>query len=226
MYSKRFLSFILIFLLVTTFVFAQGLDKTQEDIDKAAKDLEEGVDKFRDLQKPDSWTFIFSQWKEFLLKNKLVSGVDSFFTKINIVFLVLFGMSWDLTPQMFFAFLFWVFTFLSINRYMSNLNSGLISWFYSLIFIVVMAQTNFFEYFGKWMVSMIFYKDSILYQISFFFVALIFIIVWFGAHLGLAKYIDKHKKDSDEKRFKRSIKNTEDTVNVLAEAKARESLKS
>lgn len=222
MNSKRLVLFFALFLLLISFVFAQGLDNTQEEIDKAAKDLEEGVNKFRDLQRPNSWVFIFSQWKETLLKNKFISGVDIFFTKINIVFIILFGMSWDLTPQMFFAFLFWIFTFFAINRYMILVTDGIKSLLYSAIAIIVIAQAGIFKYFGKWMVGMIFYKTSIIYRISFFFVAVIFVVVWFGANLGLAKYIENHKKETEDVKLKTSVKNTEEAVGALAHAKAAE----
>lgn len=220
MYLKKVFCFFALLLIFSSLVYAQSLDKTQEDIDKAAGDLEDSVNKFRDLQDPDSWSFIFSQWKEFLLKNKLISGVNDFFTNINIVFVIFFGMDWDLSPQMFFAFLFWIFTLFSAINYFSTINKGGIGILYSFIAVVLLAQINLFEYVGKWSVSLIFYKTSIVWRILFFIVLIGLFVCWMLANKSVANWLKKRREEKEKKELKKSVEDTKDVVTAMGEGAA------
>lgn len=208
MYLNKIWCFFVFAILISSLVFGQEIEKTQEDIDKAAKDLEEGVNKFRDLQKPDTWSFIFAQWKEVLLKNKLISGMDTLFTKINIVFLVLFGMNWGLTLQMFFAFLLWIILFFFLTKYISSVNNqGGLGILYSLMVVVLLAQINLFEYFGKWSVALILYSDG-FFKTLFAYILIILLLIGLGFFGDKIIKLAKKKKDKEIDEADKKAKGT------------------
>ncbi len=99
-------------LFFSSFAGAQ-LGDIEHQIDNASKTLQDNVDKVKELAQDDKWNFIGSQWKEFLLKNKVISEVNSLFTNIDIVFVVLFSLHWAISIEMLFVFMMWLFTGLS-----------------------------------------------------------------------------------------------------------------
>ena len=76
--NSKIFSFLIILILLVSFTFAQ-IDNVEKQIEDAAEGLKGNVTKVRGFTETDKWNFIGAQWKEFLLKNKAVAGVDSFF---------------------------------------------------------------------------------------------------------------------------------------------------
>src|SRR3989344_5157591 len=60
------------------------------------------------------WEFIGQQWQELLLQNKFIKPVDALFHKINFAFVFLFARDYTFGLEMFFAFLWWMFTYFSL----------------------------------------------------------------------------------------------------------------
>lgn len=204
--NSKIFSFLIILVLLVSFTFAQ-IDNVEKQIEDAAEGLKGNVTKVRGFTETDKWNFIGAQWKEFLLKNKAVAGVDSFFTKINIVFVIFLGMDWSISLELFFGFLFWIFTFFSINKYMSSIGKGGIGILYSIALLVLLAQINLFEYFGKWSFGIIFFKDIILWK--FFSVAsiILFIVGYYIFNKFFANRL-KSKREEKEKKEERSDRKT------------------
>lgn len=187
---------VILFCLVLLVSAVSGqLDQTQKDIEKSGEEVQKAVEKARGFTEADYWENIGLQWKEFLLRNKFVSSVNVFFTKINIVFLILFGMNWSLSFNMFFAFLFWVFTLYSIIKYMSSVDKKAIGILYSFIIVILLAQINLFEYIGKWSVALVFYKSSLLWKVLFFLAVIGFFVGFWGLNRSIAKWIKKKREE-------------------------------
>jgi len=85
---------------VTAEVAVEGLGDLEENIE----DLEEKAEEIENLPEniETKWDYLGNEWKNVLLKNKLVSGLDSFFTQISVIFEVLgnppvfYGGHWQL----------------------------------------------------------------------------------------------------------------------------------
>lgn len=201
---KRGILFFCALILILSFVSAQNLEQTQKEIEDSANELQEGIDKLRNITDPQQVDIRWQKWKEFILRNKAVSGINEFFIKINVVFVILFGMDWSFSIAMAVAFLFWVFTFISIFVYMKNFQGGALGLLYSLIFIVLLAQINLFEYIGKWADKLIFYKASLLWRTLFLLFIIGVCIGWFSVNRLIAKEIEKKKKKQIEEMDKHS----------------------
>ncbi|MEK6894232.1 MAG: hypothetical protein AABX10_02100 [Nanoarchaeota archaeon] len=199
---------VILFCLVLLVSAVSGqLDQTQKDIEKSGEEVQKAAEKARGFTEADYWENIGLQWKEFLLRNKFVSSVNVFFTKINIVFLILFGMNWSLSFNMFFAFLFWVFTLYSIIKYMSSVDKKAIGILYSFIIVILLAQINLFEYVGKWSVALVFYKSSLLWKVGFFLGVMV-LFVFFGVLNKFFSNLLKKRKEGKEKNADKEDRKT------------------
>lgn len=213
---KNYFLIALIFLFLISFVYAQT-PSTEQEIDKAAEELENKVNTARGFTEAEYWENIGVQWKEFLLRNKAVSSVNSFFTKINIVFIILFGMDWSLSANMFFALFFWVIMFFSINRYMASIDKGGIGFLYSLIIVVLLAQINLFEYVGKWSVALVFYKGSVLWKVLFFlFIIGLFVGFWAFSR-SISNFLKKRKEEKEKKKDRKAKETFGKMINAAVE---------
>jgi hypothetical protein len=213
---------LLVFSMLIGVVHGQSstLEQNQKNIEDSAKNLQESVDKARGFTQEDYWQNIGSQWKEILLKNKLIAGLDSFFTKINLLFIILFGMDWSLSFNMLFAFLFWIFTFFSILKYFSSIGKSNIGLLYSFIGVILLAQINFFEYIGKWSVALVFYKTSILWRSVFFIFLIGLYVVWMLVHKSVADWLKKRKENKKYEGLMNSVQKTERLVTAIGESAA------
>ena len=113
---KIFVCFLIVSFVLFGFVSAQ-LSGLENQIEGVSGNLENNITAVREFTDKDKWDFIGSQWKEFLLKNKAVAGVDAFFTKTDAVFYFLFRQHWELSLMMLSVFLWWLFTLLSFVNY-------------------------------------------------------------------------------------------------------------
>ena len=188
------------------FVSAQ-LDGLENQIEGISENLENNVTKLKEFTEKSKWDFIGSQWKEFLLKNKAIAGVDAFFTKINVVFLVLFARDWSISMGMLFAFLLWLFTLFSLYWYASAYD--LKSWKIFLLSIcgtIALAHIRLFNVLSVIFEKMMFYKATFLWKMSIF----ILVIVLINVYLFINKFFSKQIKISREKAKQQSL---EDEVN-------------
>ena len=198
MFRQMHLRIILLcFVLLVSAVSGQ-LDEAEKKIDETSKNLQESVDKARGFTQADYWENIGLQWKEFLLRNKFVSSANAFFTKINIVFVILFGMNWSLSFNMLFAFLFWIVILYCIYRYTSTISDGWLSFLYSFIALVLLAQINLFEYVGKWSVALVFYKSAFLWKVAFFLGVLVLFVIFGILNKSLSNWFKKRKESKEE----------------------------
>ena len=173
-----------------------GLENQIEDV---SGNLEGNVTKIREITERDKWDFIGSQWKELLLKNKAVAGIDAFFTKINIVFVVLFAHDWDFSLGLLFVFLIWLFTLLSFVTYARlKFDNGWTVFLVSLGATLVFAHARIFNYLSNGAVKVFLYKPSAGWRLLILAVEILALF----AYLKLNQFISKNLKKAKEKRKK------------------------
>ncbi len=195
---KRKLVIVLLLLFAISFASAQlsGLENQIEDV---SGNLEGNVTKIREITERDKWDFIGSQWKELLLKNKAVAGIDAFFTKINIVFVVLFAHDWDFSLGLLFVFLIWLFTLLSFVTYARlKFDNGWTVFLVSLGATLVFAHARIFNYLSNGAVKVFLYKPSAGWRLLILAVEILALF----AYLKLNQFISKNLKKAKEKRKK------------------------
>jgi len=94
------------------------------------------------------WDYLKQEWKAVLLKNKLISIIDSFFKKISPVFTVLFNYPYDLlSPTLWIIIILWIFFFLSIAILLRDYSSfsATISYPIGIVFAIVLAHLKVLE---------------------------------------------------------------------------------
>ena len=104
-------------LILLVFVVSAQLGNVENQIEGAVDSIENNITKIKEFTEVSKWDFIGSQWKEFLLKDKTIAGIDAFFTKINIVFVVLFARDWSISLEMLFVFLLYALFLFTSNLF-------------------------------------------------------------------------------------------------------------
>ncbi len=146
--------------------------------------LESGVDSVKNnaeavksFTEKDKWDYLSEQWKELLLKSKVISSVDSFFKKINFIFFLLLGRNYELSLTLFFSLILWIFFFISIGKIMYTFSafSPKVSYIIAFLFAVILGHVKVYDGISLVIFKIIFYKEGI-WGWAFFF---IFLVVYF-----------------------------------------------
>ena len=62
------------------------------------------------------WEYLGKEWKNVILGNPIMKAIDSFFTSISIVFLIIFGIDYSLSFTFLFTVILWIFFVAFINN--------------------------------------------------------------------------------------------------------------
>jgi len=154
-----------------------------------------------DLSSGDT-DFLLNKLKELFLENKFISKMDTFFKKINGVFVFLFAQNYSFSLEMFFVVVLWLLTFFSLLGYAEAfiINKGycLAS---SLAATIILSWMKIFNFVSLWFVNFVFYKaDSFLF--SFFTFLLIFVLLFSYIYIN-KMFAGRIKKDKEKERQKR-----------------------
>jgi len=109
------------------------------------------------VQLTEKWQTLGTEWKTNLMQNSFISGIDSFFQKINVVFLVLFGVDYSMSLALFLIVILWVFLFLIGFNILGNTIFS--KWAAVLISIGVAigaAQIKLFQLPVNWIIGLFF----------------------------------------------------------------------
>lgn len=171
-----------------------------ESLEEGKEKLQEGVDKVEDIKEKleeGKWDYLGKEWKEIFLTSKIVSSIDSFLTKINIVFVVLFGESYSLSLTLFLVISLWFFFFFKFSEIFTDWTSfsSTTAMVIGLCFTIILAQFQILrkivEFFG-WLV---FSQESNIWR---FLIMLIIFLVMIGLYYLSSYFGDLHKKKEEE----------------------------
>jgi hypothetical protein len=73
-----------------------------------------GISSDSGVKLTQKWEYLGKEWKNIILRNPIVQSIDSFFQKMNPVFLVLFGVNYSLSLTLFLIVFFWMCLFFLI----------------------------------------------------------------------------------------------------------------
>ncbi len=200
--------FICLFLFL---ILIQSFNIQAQDIGEGLEDFEEqfqeGVDRVGDVKEQleeGKWDYLGKEWKKILLKNKFVSSIDSFLTKISIVFVVLFGEAYSLSLTLLLVIVLWFYFFFKFSEiftdYASFSSSTAIVIGVALTIILAQLQIlrKIIEFFG-WL---IFTQEANIWRffiILGIFVGLIF-IYYLTSYFGDIR--KKRKEEGERERAK------------------------
>jgi len=195
---KRSVFLFLILLLLSSTIISAQLGNVGEQIQGVSENLEGNVDKVKEFTEGDKWDFIGSQWKEFLLKNKAISGVNDFFTKIDIVFVVLFSLHWAISIEMLFVFMLWLFTGLSIYGYLFIFRNTYVRWGASFLGAVALAHAKVYYLISTAMYKLIFFKQNNWWSLATFVICITLLILYFMINKVISKKLQESRKLGEE----------------------------
>jgi len=197
--SKR--NFIFIFIgififLILSFANAQTPTTLTED------ELKE-LNKLAGVANPQDWGDLLESWKQSVLQNEIVAGINSFLMKINIVFVILFGTDYSWSLFMFFVIVFWVFFLIQIAGAlrMTSIFSKGISLIISLGLTIILAQLGLYSALSKLLFNNSFILNAEPWVGALFYVGIIILLVFLGTVNKLVeKKLEKNKELSEKER--------------------------
>ncbi len=197
----------IILLLANAFIVKGEVDTSA--IGDDAEKILDTTTKLKEFTEKNKWEFLGEQWKEFLLKNAFIAGVDSFFKKIDIAFVIILAESYDLSIKFFIIFLMWLFVllisfFLIKDFLFFKKGTGFLI---SLGIVVVFGHIGVYSIFSDLILNLLFYKEGIWRWISWFIfiIMYIFIILYIktivrGMGEGHKKKLEQNKQESLEEK--------------------------
>lgn len=209
---KIFLLFF-VFLLLISLVSSQNSGDLQENLEETREQIDE-----------IKYNFLGEKWKEIFLKNSFVSNLDNFFNNVNFLFIALFARDWSLSFDMFFVFLMWLFTLLSLQNYLVwfkwlfflkenwQVNLG------ALAFTIMLAHIQLFNSLSVVARKIILYRSSMVWAVA----STIIIIMAAFFYLLINRYfgnkIKKIKEEQEKSELKTQVKANKEFIEEVGKA--------
>lgn len=144
---KRRLFFILICLLLFGSLVVRA--DLQQDVESNVQKIEDTQKKIEDIGSV-KWDYLGKEWKNIFLKNKVISTIDAFFTKVSVIFEILIGIKYSFSLAFFFIVLVWFYLLFNLSYLMKTFFSKGISWVLSFLILLIFARIGFFPKVSYW----------------------------------------------------------------------------
>jgi len=196
--------FFILSILILPLVISVDIDDIQEQVNK----IQDVKDKYSDTSYwNEKWDYLGKEWKNILMKNKFVTILDGFFTKISVVFQILFGVPYSMSFVLLGIVFLWIFVFLEIGRIFNLFEKthGLIAYLISAGFAIFLAQLKLFE-------SLILLAGQFIFSFESLFMKIILFCLVIGAFIFLNHFIgiliisfkkDIEKQEKEEEKLNR-----------------------
>lgn len=197
MLKNRISAIFIAVLLIFSFFLALQTAKAQEQIPGLPSGLSpEEVEKTQEKIE-GKWDYLSREWKNIFLKNKFVSAMDEFFTKISIVFQILFGMPYSLSLVLLIVIVLWFYfliNLLQIYRYFS-IFSGWVNYVIAFGLTIIAAQTKVLEKIAQFFIwLMLGIISSWWFSLIIMAVLIIILIILYNLNKSFGKQIAANRK--------------------------------
>ena len=148
------------------------------------------------------WDYLGKEWKTILFNNPVVIAIDSFLTKINVVFLVVFGINYSFSIQFLFTIILWLFFISWINNVFKivSIFSEKICLLISIALIIGGAQIGMLEWPVNTLIWVLFGQKELWMKLI---IGLVTIIALFLIGMFLKKFAKQAKKNREELRIEK-----------------------
>jgi hypothetical protein len=210
--NKRGYAFLLVglFILVGVLNFAKS-DYTSSIIN-ASSTIAEASSNFlggtsdSGVSLTSKWADIGKQWKDSLMANPFIHGVDLFFQSINFVFLALFGVSYSLSLAVFFIIILWFYFFFAFHNLlkMSSIFSKWVCLLISLGLTIILAQAGLFSMIVNSIIQLFFGEQTWWMKVIIGILILVGLVLVFAFIKKFGKQFaeSKKKRKDEENRIK------------------------
>lgn len=201
------------FVICSVFV---GMSVRADDLQNQVAGLEQTAQSTQDIIDQQKFSYLSGQWKELFLKNKFVGSIDAFLHKINLIFVVLFARDYTFSLEMLFAFMFWLFTLLSLPGYFFFIENSSLRYLAAVAGTVILAHVLIFNYLTTIAVKIVFYKSTWYWSVLTF----VFIIAIVAGYLYLNRYLSKYLQAAREANKKRGLETDVKRISAYQDAQS------
>ena len=181
---------------------APGLpEELQQSPEELAEELKEKGE--------TKWDYLSEQWQNIMLKNRFISALDSFFSKISIVFYFLFGQPYALSLTLLIVIILWIYFFFKFAEMFKNiaLFSPGVSYLIGFGITVIVAQLQILRKIVEWFGWFIFTKDATWWRtlaVGIIVLSLILIYV-LTTFLGKMVKEKREKLEKEKEKIERGV---------------------
>ncbi len=190
-------------------VSSQDLSGVESSLDEGFSKLEKTTDKIGSFEEGEKWGYLGEEWRKIMLQNSFVSAADSFFKKISVVFLVLFGEPYSMSAGLFFLIAFWIYALIYFSEIMglSGMFSPLTSKIIAFGMTIAAAQTGAFKRIIGWLGWIIFSQKASWVRFFIFIAIVIFLffIYRFTSLVREALEAEKEEFEKEQEKINRSF---------------------
>lgn len=226
--KKWFFSTILLVIVLTStlsFISSQNpLDEFADQMENISDRIDHTGRKITEISRENvKWDYLGVQWQELLLKNEVISTMDRFLKKGNIVFVVLFGRDYSLSLTLFFLILIWIYFWSQLNKMLSLVStfSSITSRLISLALTVMFAQTGFFDWISQTIFKLAFYREGgwgLVWSIGIFIAVLLISMVFGRFFTSLKRSILNFKEEERRKQLLGELEQKNRFFKIVADA--------
>lgn len=197
-----FLSILFVSILLSILIYAQETPSLPYGVDKLQNISEKLTDEEARRQ------YLSQEWKEILLKNKIVATLDSFFTKNSIVFRILFGMPYSLSLTLFFVIVFWLFIAIGtadLTRKGLGILEG-VAYILGIVSAVILAQLQILKGLSTFLIKFIFYPEAAWARFIVFVLVIAILIIIYYFKSALSQALEQRRKKLKEEETEQKQK--------------------
>ncbi|MBU1136496.1 MAG: hypothetical protein KJ559_03235 [Nanoarchaeota archaeon] len=215
------ISFILISLLILNLVIINLVLAQESPIDIGKLNPETGLPEgvpsdlagVQEIAKT-KWDYLGKEWQKILLKNPVVSKIDSALAKVSFVFVILFGMPYSLSLTLLVIIILWFFFFFKFAEIFKNFSafSESASWVISLALVIFMAQTKVLQKITEWLGWLVFAKKEWWWNLSMIILLVFLFILFYKLSSAYAKKIKEQKEEIEKQQEKMDRKILHETT--------------
>lgn len=184
-------------LLVVCSSLVHAIDPNNIPLINQTKNVQEKID-------DNNWNYTSDAWTSYLLKNEFIARANFAFNKLNFLFVFLLARDYRLSITLFFAFLFWIFTLLSLAQF-RFFSRKEVDWIISVIVTIILAHSQIFNLIANQMYKAVFYKNNPLWSFMIFILMIVFTTVYLMIFRIFAKMFRQTKEKKELKKVKEKV---------------------
>jgi hypothetical protein len=201
--GAKFIVLFIILAVLLLAVAARAEDMALGDIDNINTQIKDVNAKIQDFGDKEKRAFLVQQYRKIIFDNKITGPINKFLennAQSIVLFKILFGEPYKLTPSFYFVLFLWIFTAFWIKKVVKGKNPKSPFRFLGFLLAVILAQVNVYRNLTNLIFNFILGKESWWAQmlIEFGILAVIILMYYFGEII--ASYL-KAKKEAAEKKL-------------------------
>jgi len=213
---------VLIFLCLIFFaqvVYAEGilgdLEEKIEGIEDTKENIEEGLENIKETK----GDYLWEKWTSVFLNNKVVSLADSFFQKINFLFVVLFSENYSFSLTLFFIIILWFYFFFKLSEILTDYStfSSFVATAIGFGLVIIMAQLKFFRVIVESLEWLVFSSEGWWLRLIIFVVIVFILIFLYKLSSQIGNSFKKNREKTKEEMEKAEEKINRGIIKTFAD---------